>query len=723
MKNLYRAFIALFAFSVLFWFSSGSGLSLSFAQQASPPPAEIKIDPESFDAFVGQYEDAENLGGLVFSFFREGDKFFLQVTNQDRIEIFPSAENKFFLKEITAAAEFLRDADGRVSGMIWRQAGSEYRTKKIADRPAADTRVNFKRTEAMIPMRDGVKLFTVIFTPENQTEKLPILITRTPYGVKSWNSGRLNNSRPELVRDGYIFVFQDIRGRNESEGQFVMVRPPRDRRDPKAIDESTDTYDTIGYLIKNVPENNGRVGIFGVSYDGWLSSVALLDPHPALKAASPQAPIADLWMGDDFFHNGAFRQSYAYEWAVPLETARNVGDVVIDRPDAFDFYLGMRTLSGLLKRLDGQSASWNNFVAHPAWDGFWQARSVPLYLKDTSVPTLVVGGWWDQEDLYGPLATYKALEKNDRDGQVFLVMGPWNHGGWNGRGRRLGAVDFGADTGRQIRSEILAPWFAFHLKGKGKLDLAEATVFRSGSNRWMKYDSWTPTKNLRQRKLYLHAGGRLSFEKPTAKTEEFDEYVSDPADPVPYRKRPIRGTYASGSTWFTWLVDDQRFLAGRKDVLSWQTDVLTEDVTVTGDIIAHLFASTTGTDSDWIVKLIDVYPADYPADRKMENYQLMVASEILRGRYRKGFEKAEAVEPDKTHEYTIDMRGNDYTFRKGHRIMVQVQSTWFPLYDRNPQKFVENIFLAREEDFQKAVQRIYRSAEYPSHISVSVAGK
>ncbi len=725
MKKLFRIHIFRFTFFALLWFSLGQTSTHTLAQQPTmqPTPVEVKIEPKIFDAYVGQYEDAANLGGTIFSFFREGDKFYGQVPNQDKFEVFPISENRFFLKITKAEAEFIRDAGGRVTGMIWRQGGREYNAKRIADQPAKDTRINFKRTEAMIPMRDGIKLFTVIFTPENQTEPLPILMSRTPYGVKNRNSGGVNASRPELVKDGYIFVFQDIRGREESEGQFVMVRPPRDRRDAKSIDESTDTYDTIEYLIKNVPNNNGRVGIFGVSYDGWLSSVALLESHPALKTVSPQAPVADFWMGDDFFHNGAFRQSYAHEWAVPLEIAKSGGDVKLDKPDSFDWYFDLKTLSTLVDKLGGKSATWNNFVAHPSYDSFWQQRAAQLYLKEANVPTLIVGGWWDQEDLFGPLATYQALEKTDRDNQVFLVMGPWNHGGWGGRGRRLGAIDFGSDTGRYFRSEIQAPWFAYHLKGKGNLKLAEATIFQSGSNKWMAYDSWTPRQNLQKRNLYLQADNKVSFQKPTNKSEAFDTYVSDPANPVPYRKRPIPATYADDSTWYTWLADDQRFLADRKDVLWWQSDVLSEDVTITGDILARLFVSTTGSDSDWVVKLIDVYPAEYPSDAKMANYQLMVASEILRGRYRRSFEKPEAIEPNKVNENTIDLRGNDYTFRKGHRMMVQVQSTWFPLYDRNPQKFVENIFLAKASDFQTATQRVYRSSKYPSHISLSVAAR
>jgi uncharacterized protein len=686
---------------------------------AQPAAAEIRIEPATFDPYVGQYEDQANLGGTIFSFFREGERYYLQVTNQDRIEIFPSAANVFFMKETRGGnAEFLRDGTGQVVGMIWRQGGSEFQTRKIASQPAKDSRKGFKRTELMIPMRDGVKLFTVVLTPENQAEDLPIYTERTPYGVAGWSSQRVNVAKPELVRDGYIFVFQDIRGREDSEGVFEMLRPPRDKRDPKAVDESTDTYDTIDYLVKNLPKNNGRVGICGVSYPGWLAGVALLDPHPALKASSPQAPVTDLWMGDDFSHNGAFRQTYAHEWAVPLESAKKGGDIEITDPDMYNYYLNTVKLPSLSAELAKKSHSWKAFIEHPTWDSYWQARATNLYLKDTSVPTLVVGGWWDQEDLFGPLAMYRALEKNDNDDQVNLVMGPWNHGGWGGRGRRLGAIDFGSDTGRHFRAEILAPFFAYHLKGKGSLKLPEASIFRSGDNKWMAYDAWSPAGSAQKRSLYFNASGKLSFQTPKGNGEAFDSYVSDPSNPVPYRKRPVLMTYGRGSTWSAWLVDNQSFLADRKDVLSWRTDALTEDVTITGDIIANLYASTSGSDSDWVVKLIDVYPAD--AAGNMANYELMVASEIFRGRFRKSYEKAEPLKPNKVAEYAIDMRGNDYTFKKGHRIMVQVQSSWFPLYNRNPQKFVPNILLAGDADYQSATQKIYRSSKYPSHISVSM---
>jgi uncharacterized protein len=697
------------------------GSIAAFGQQtAQQTPSAIKIDPLRFDPYIGQYTDEVNLPGLVISVFREGERFYGRATSQDRFEMFPLSETKFFLKVTEADLEFVRDAGGHVTEMKLRQGGGNFTLKRIADAPENDTRVPYRRSEAMIPMRDGVKLYTVILTPEPQTETAAILLDRTPYGVKGFGSGAVNRN-PELAREGYVFVFQDIRGRNGSEGQFIMNRPPRDKRDPKSVDESTDTYDTIDYLVKNVPNNNGRVAIYGVSYPGWLAAVALIDPHPALKASSPQAPMTDTWMGDDFFHNGAWRQSYGHEYVKSMETGKEGIDVSFDI-DAYDWYLKLKTLSVLTEKLENKLPTYNAFVAHPAWDDYWKARAAQLYLKETSVPTMVVGGWWDQEDMFGALAMYKALEKYDKQNKVFFVMGPWNHGGWNGHGRKLGAIDFGSDTGKYFREEIQAPFFACQLKLRCTKPQAEATIFQSGSNKWMTYDSWPPRQGV-SRDLYIRSNGKLSFEKPPIEKSEagFDSYVSDPANPVPYRKRPIEATYdRKGSGWYTWLVQDQRFLADRKDVLNWQTDALAEDVTFSGDIFAHLFAETTGTDSDWVAKVIDVYPENYPEDPKMAGYQLMVADEIFRGRYRTSWEKPKAITPGKVAEYSVDLRGNDHTFKRGHRIMVQVQSTWFPLYDRNPQTFVENIFLAKESDYRAATQRIYHSAQYPSHITVSV---
>jgi uncharacterized protein len=711
-------FLRKFLFTFLLFSVVFSG---ALAQTPTPQqsPVAVTIDPKIFDAYTGQYEDQVNLAGSVFSFFREGEKFYVRVTNQDKTEILPVSDSRFFVKRSGSQIEFVRNAAGKATGMIFRQTVQEFTTKRISDKPQPDTRIPYKRSEAMITMRDGVKLYTVMLTPEKPKEPAAILMDRTPYGVKGTTANSASSS-PELAKEGYVFVFQDIRGRFDSEGQFIMNRPPRDKRDPKSVDESTDTYDTIDWLIKNVPNNNGRVGIYGVSYDGWLSAVALMDPHPALRASSPQAPMTDAWMGDDFFHNGAFRMSYGYEYAKWMEYGKPDADPVSFDIDSYDWYMKTGVLSKLAATLDGRSPTFTAFMEHPAYDDHWRARSSERYLPCTNVPTLVVGGWWDQEDEYGALATYRSLEKCDKNNNVFFVMGPWNHGGWGGRGRRLGAVDFGVDTGNYFKQEIQAPFFACRLKGKCPKKTPGASIFQSGSNKWMAYDAWPP-KLTQTRKLYVRAGGKLSFDKPADEKGDFDSYVSDPADPVPYRKRPIEATYdPKGSGWYTWLVSDQRFLADRKDVLKWQTDVLPADVTITGDIVAHLFASTTGTDIDWVVKLIDVYPDEYLPDPKMAGYQLMVADEILRGRYRSSFEKPEAITANNVLEYTIDLRGNDHVFQKGHRIMVQVQSTWFPLYDRNPQTFVKSIFDATANDFKPATQQIYRTAKYPSHLSVSV---
>jgi uncharacterized protein len=725
MNRFARPLLISFSLALLgaFWLGLPSltvGLLTSTVASTQQPtlPPEIKIDPKSFDEFVGQYALDTN-PDLIFSFFREGDKFFGQVTNQDRFEIFPSAELKFFLKVLPADATFVRDAHEKVVSLLWQQGGQVTPAKRISDRPAVVTKVSFDMREEMIRMRDGVRLHTMIFVPKDQKESLPFIFSRTPYGIAGSSSDGINRRYKELVADGYVFVLQDIRGRFTSEGQFVMNRPLRDKKDPKSIDESTDTYDTIDWLVKNVPQNNGRVGILGVSYDGWLSSVATIDPHPALKASSPQAPMTDTWLGDDFFHNGAFRQSYGYEYVKSMETSKEGVDVAFDK-DAYDWYLEKGSLGKITELTEGKFPTWNAFVAHPNYDEFWKVRGAGNYLKSTPVATLVVGGWWDQEDFYGTLAAYAALEKFDKNNHNFIVLGPWNHGGWGGFGRALGQINFGSSTGLYYRSQIQAPWFAYYLKDKGKLNQPEAATFRVGSNVWTSSDRWPP-REATARNLYLRSGKTLSFDRPAGNSQpEFESYTSDPANPVPYRKRPIQPTYGRGSTWNTWLVQDQRFLAGRNDVLTWQTDVLDQDLTITGNVMAHLFASTSGSDSDWVVKLIDVYPDDYPADPKMAGYQLMIVDEIFRGRYRQSFEKAAPIVPNHVNEYVIDLRANNHTFKKGHRIMVQVQSTWFPLYDRNPQKFVENIFKAQPSDYQVATQRVYESARYPSRVNLPV---
>jgi len=582
----------------------------------------------------------------------------------------------------------------------------------------------FHKLDVMIPMRDGVRLHTEIYVPKNAAQPLPFIFERTPYGVADDEKGIATKFKNygELVSEGYIFVFQDIRGRYKSEGQFVMLRRPRDPHDPQAIDEGTDTYDTIDWLLKNVSNHNGRVGVLGISYGGWLTAMAMIEPHPALKAVSEQASPADMYLGDDFHHNGAFRLSYGFEYAAMMETGKTSFHFQFDRYDTFAWYRALGPLGNVNEQfLRGRVPSWNDFVDHPNYDEFWQKQAVPPYLKRVTVPNLNVAGWWDQEDFYGPQKIYETLEKQDSRHWNYFVAGPWNHGGWaGGAGSALGRIQFGSETSRYFREKIQAAWFAYWLKDKGQLPFTEAMTFQTGTNQWQTYDEWPPRRDIQPRRLFFQAGGRLSFDAPTdATAQAFDRYLSDPSNPVPYRHRPVEPTYPGGG-WPTWLVEDQRFVEGRPDVLSWETAPLSSDLTVTGDIVAHLFASTTGTDSDWVVKLIDVYPEEYPAESTMGGYELMIADEVFRGRFRQSFEKPEPITPSRVAEYVIDLHTNDHCFLRGHRVMVQVQSTWFPLIDRNPQKFVPNIFRATESDYQVATQQVYRSREFPSAIKLPV---
>jgi uncharacterized protein len=584
----------------------------------------------------------------------------------------------------------------------------------------------FEKNEVMIAMRDGVKLHTEIYTPRDAQEPLPMLLERTPYGISGGPgaySGQLYAAR-DLYADGYIFVYQDIRGRYGSEGKFEMNRPVHDPKDAKGVDESTDTYDTIDWLVKNVAKNNGRVGVRGISYGGFLSDMAMVNPHPALKAVSEQACMGDAWMGDDFFHNGAFRLSYGFEYAALMETSKENFSFAYNEFDLYDWFLRLGVLSNADARyFHGEIPTWSNFEHHPTYDNFWQIHAVESALKVPTVPNLNVAGWWDQEDFYGPMRTYEVLEKSDPKHLNYVVVGPWNHGGWaRGAGDSLGEIPFGSNTSEYFRQKVEAPWFAYWLHDKGSLPLKEALLFQTGSDTWTSFDAWPP-KEAEKKNLYLGERGTLSFVAPkTEGPEAFDSYVSDPAHPVPYRHRPVDMTYPEDhpGSWYTWLVQDQRFVDNRADVLTWQTDELQEDVTIAGQVTAKLFASTTGTDSDWVVKLIDVYPQKVESDWKLSGYELMIADEIFRGRYRKSYEKPEPIVAGEITPYTIDLHTADHVFKKGHRIMVQVQSTWFPLYDRNPQKFVPNIFEAKESDYQKATQKIYRSREYPSSVEISV---
>jgi len=593
----------------------------------------------------------------------------------------------------------------------------------IAQAPA-DSVPGFEGRMAMIPTRDGARLHTFIYQPKGHTEPLPFIMLRTPYGIAGSPARYVQAYLKELADEGYIFVFQDIRGRYDSEGQFVMNRPLHDPKDAKGVDESSDTWDTVDWLLGNTPANNGRVGVLGVSYPGWLAAMAGVNPHPAVRAISPQAPMTDAWMGDDFFHQGAFRLSYGFEYATSMELSNDGSiPVPIDRYDAFDWYLQLGSLANVSRTvLKGKSVpTWENFTAHPTYDAFWKARALPTYLTTLTVPTMTVGGWWDQEDFYGALKTYETLEKLDTKGINYLVMGPWNHGGWSrGAGDSLGRISFDDSTGAFFREQAQAPWFAYWLKDKGRLPLPEALLFEAGSNRWRAFDSWPP-KNGTRRALYFGPDGTLSFDAPKGRQiSAFDQYVSDPAHPVPYRSRPIQLTYhPRGSDWYTWLTQDQRLVDGRPDVLTWQTAPLTEDVTIAGDIVARLFASTTGRDADWAVKLIDVYPDSGDFAPRMGGYEFMIANDIMRGRYRKSWSHPEPLVPNQVTPFTVDLHQQAYTFQQGHRIMVQVQSSWFPVYDRNPQSWVPNIFAAKASDFRAQTHRVYRSAQFPSHLEVT----
>jgi len=589
--------------------------------------------------------------------------------------------------------------------------------------PAEDAPPAYRETRARIPARDGVRLNTAIFVPERDLgEPLPILLVRTPYGIDD-AAGSFQSYMRALAEDGYIFVFQDIRGKFGSEGTFVMQRPAREPWDDQAIDEGTDTWDTIEWLLANVPGNNGRVGMLGISYDGWTAIQAALDPHPALAAISPQASPADMWMGDDFHHNGAFRLSYAFEYAYLVDNGKQLEQFPFDRYDTYDWYLSLGPLSNVNDRyFHGRIPTWNDFVAHPDYDEFWKAQTLIPHIRDVKVPTLNVAGWWDQEDFYGPLRIYEAQERHDTKDLNRLVVGPWRHGGWaRGPGDHLDEIPFGSATGEYFRDRVQAPFFAFYLKDRGSLDLPEALTFESGTDRWRQWNAWPPT-GLEERRLYFGPDESLGFDPPTA--EGADSFLSDPAHPVPYRHRPIQATYfPAGSDWSSWLVEDQRFVDDRPDVLSWETPPLERDLTLAGEVVAHLYASTTGSDADWVVKLIDVYPEQLPERWELAGYQLMVSSEVFRGRYRESFEQPAPIEPGKVEEYAFSLHTQSHTFRAGHRVMVQVQSTWFPIIDRNPQTFVPNIFEAKAEDYRAATHTIHRSPAHPSYVSIPVVAE
>ena len=600
---------------------------------------------------------------------------------------------------------------------------------------------DYDRRDAMILMRDGVKLHTVILVPKG-AKNAPILLTRTPYNADDQVSHKssphlgpalwgYDNATEVIVEDGYIRVIQDVRGKYNSEGDYVMTRPLRGPLNPSPVDHATDTYDTIEWLVKNIPETNGKVGILGISYDGFTPLMALVNPHPALKVAVPMNPMVDGWMGDDWFHNGAFRQQnlpYIYEQEA---TRKNEEKWWSGVHDDYDLYLRAGS-AGELGREHGmeQLGFWKKLIEHPSYDSWWQQQAMDKILaaQPLKVPTMIVDSLWDQEDIYGAPALYKALKPKDTaNDKVFLVLGPWHHGQEIEDAGTLGALRFGSDTGTYFRQEILRPFLARYLKdGAPQTEVAPVNAFETGTNRWLKLNSWpsgcSSSCTVKPTPLYLSAGLKLNFSAPAKEDAAYDEYVSNPAKPVPFRARPIQPVgYTDGMTWAEWLVDDQREASGRTDVLTFISEELKEPLKISGQPTANLVASTTGTDSDWVVKLIDVYPDEVAGQPNMGGYELMVAADIFRGRYRESFENPKSIPRDTPLVYRFALPTANHVFLPGHKLMVQVQSSWFPLYDRNPQTFVPNIFWAKPDDYRKATQRIYHAPNLASFIELPVS--
>jgi putative CocE/NonD family hydrolase len=591
---------------------------------------------------------------------------------------------------------------------------------------------DYARRDVMIPMRDGVKLHTVILVPKG-AKNAPILLTRTPYNATELTShsqsshlgpilNGYDNATDVIVEGGYIRVIEDVRGKYGSQGDYVMNRPLHGPLNPTPVDHSTDTYDTIDWLVKNIPESNGKVGILGISYDGFLPLMALVNPHPALKVSVPMNPMVDGWMGDDWFHNGAFRQQnmpYIYEQD---GTRDNSAKWWTSNYDDYDMYMraGSAGELGRQRGLD-QVGFWRKLVEHPSYDSFWRDQAVDRILaaQPLKIPVMLVDSLWDQEDIYGAMAVYKAIKPKDTNNdKVFLVIGPWHHGQEIEDASTLGALRFSSDTGLYFRREILRPFLDHYLKddAPAQLDVPPVSAFETGTNTWRRLPAWpagcASGCSVKPTPLYLDAGLKLSFTAPKAGDTAFDEYVSDPAKPVPFRSRPVRAVgydIDKGLTWPLWLVDDQREASGRPDVLVFTSDVLTAPVKISGQPIANLVASTSGTDSDWVVKLIDVYPDEVAGQPEMGGYQLMVSGDIFRGRYRESLETAKPVAADTPLLYRFALPTTNHVFKPGHRVMVQIQSSWFPLYDRNPQTFVPNIFWAKPGDYRKAVQRVYHA--------------
>ena len=590
---------------------------------------------------------------------------------------------------------------------------------------------DFTMREALVPMRDGIELRTLIFTPKNAGGLMPILLQRTPYDASASLQDRAT-TRLEVMRgtgypgDGYILVIQDIRGRFGSKGTYAMYRAPRGEFNRSETDETTDAWDTIDWLVRNVEGHNGKVGIWGTSYPGWLALAALRDPHPALAAAVPFNPVVDVWKADDWFHWGAFRATYAFDFIYTLETKQG-GDSAypFGTRDLYTWLLPRGSVEqGLGSLLDERHEMWSWLMKYPSYGPYWRSVAADRWFDKPAriVPTLHVHGLWDQEDIYGATAVYAALEKHDAKNDMnFIALGPWYHGQHFGDGGSLGALNFDEDTAKRFREDVLKPFLNHYLKGDTVAVPAQVNAFETGSNRWRRFDHWPV--NDKKLNLYLQSNDGLSFAAPTQRTA-ISEFVSDPAKPVPNAPRPNLGVgYSDDQTlaaWRRWLVEDQRFVDGRPDVLTWVSEPLTEPLTIRGPVTVKLFAETTGTDADWVAKLIDVFPDEDPEAAERSGMQLMISADIFRGRYRENFEVPKPLVPNKVLEYTLSLPHANHQFRKGHRLMVQIQSSWFPLYDRNPQTFVASIMSAPPEAYKAQRHRVHHSATWPTHIELLV---
>jgi putative CocE/NonD family hydrolase len=720
---LLRLRVAFVALSLILFSVSFGQTQASHSAQAATQTQATAPTTAQLEAFAGEYTDP-NEPDTPVSFYVQDGKLIYESERNVPTGLKPIAVLEFSLPGAKFTLRFTLDATGHGNSVAFSDTPND-RYRRTGP-PVHHVFHDYQRTEVMIPMRDGVKLHTIILKPADINTQLPFLIQRTPYGVDGVNRALFFSARPELARDGYIAVAQDIRGRYESQGEFIMSRPMADHRNPKAIDESTDAYDTVEWLLKNVAGNNGRAGFVGTSYPGFLAMAAGIDPHPAVKAISPQAPMIDAWMGDDFFHNGAFRQSYGYDYVLRMETSKkeiipNYGQGKDGKPrDGFDYFLESGNFAKAAVRSRSKTLpTWKLFLNHPAYDSVWRSRGVEHSLNAVAVPTLSVGGYYDQEDMYGPQIEYSMLEPHDQNHQNFLVLGPWRHGYWSSSSRRLGNLDYSEPVGKEFRAQIEAKFFAHYLKdapgtNPSGFDLEDTASFQTGSNTWKRYAHFPPAES-RPTSLHLQGAGLLSFGGTTAVAST--SYVSDPANPVPYRHRPVQETYAEGSQWYNWLTEDQRFVTGRKEVAVWKLPVLKRDLVLTGEVVADIYASTSGTDNDLVVKLIDQYPGNDP-DAKMRGYQLMSNAEIFRGRYLDGFEKPAALKAGSVREYKFSLHDVDHVFKAGHTVKVEIQSTWFPLYDRNPQTFVPNIMTAKPEAYRPATITIYSGPGHDSTLQV-----